>query len=219
MLINLIRRITLTNELLNSLLKEYEQKKLKAEIESDNNKEILYKKVPKLRDIENNINQLAISTTKNILKNNNYSLDSLTKEIAILKKEKEKILKENNIDPLYLLPKYECTLCKDTGYIHTKNYQTEMCSCLKQKLLDISFNKSNMSNLDKENFSAFNEKLFSNEINFDSFGVNFSPRDNIVKIKDKSLEFVKNFDNPSYKNLLFTGNTGLRKNFFIKLYC
>ena len=94
-----------------------------------------------------------------------------------------------------------------------------MCSCLKQKLLDISFNKSNMSNLDKENFSTFNEKLFSNEINFDSFGVNFSPRDNIVKIKNKSLEFVKNFDNPSYKNLLFTGNTGLRKNFFIKLYC
>ena len=29
-------------------------------------------------------------------------------------------------------------------------------------------------------------------------------------IKAKSIEFVKNFDNPDCKNLLFTGATGLR---------
>ena len=88
-----------------------------------------------------------------------------------------------------------------------------MCSCLKQKLLDISFNKSNMSNLDKENFSTFNELLFSDEVNPTKYRFPISPRENILKIKEKSIEFVQNFDNPDYKNLLFSGNTGLGKTF------
>ena len=33
---------------------------------------------------------------------------------------------------------------------------------------------------------------------------------NISNIKKKCMEFVENFDNPNQKNLLFTGNTGLR---------
>ena len=88
-----------------------------------------------------------------------------------------------------------------------------MCPCLKQKLLDISFNKSNMSNLDKENFSTFNEMLFSDEVNSEKYKFHISPRENMRRIRDKSIEFVQNFDNPDYKNLLFSGNTGLRKNF------
>ena len=110
-------------------------------------------------------------------------------------------------------PHYECPICKDTGYIQKDNYRTEMCSCLKQRLLDISFNKSNMSNLNKENFSTFNELLFSDEVNPNKYRFSISPRENIKKIKNKSLEFVQNFDNPDYKNLLFSGNTGLGKTF------
>ena len=40
----------MANEILNSLLKEYEQKKLKSEIDLEKRKEELYKKVPKLKD-------------------------------------------------------------------------------------------------------------------------------------------------------------------------
>ena len=197
----------MANEILSSLLKEYEQKKVHAEIEAEKRKEALYDKIPELRKLEEEINSYAILTAKNILNKNNYSLKSLSDKIKTLKEQKEKILKENNIDANYLKPFYECSLCNDTGYIQKDNYKTEMCSCLKQKLLDISFNKSNMSNLDKENFSTFNELLFSDEINPK---YNISPRDNIKNIKNKAMQFVENFENPNYKNLLFTGNTGLR---------
>ena len=44
---------------------------------------------------------------------------------------------------------------------------------------------------------------------------NISPRNNILKIKEKSIEFINNFDNENYKNLLFTGNAGLRKNIYV----
>ena len=85
-----------------------------------------------------------------------------------------------------------------------------MCSCLKQKLLDYSFYKSNMSNLNKENFSTFNPNMFSDEVDIAKFHFNISPRTNILNIKNKCVQFVENFEDSTQKNLLFTGNTGLR---------
>ena len=200
----------MSNEVLTSLLKEYEQKKLKAEIDLEKRKEELYKKIPRLQEIENELNYYAISTAKNILNNQSSSLDLLNQKIELIKYEKIRILQNSNIDINYLKPTYECLICKDTGYIRKEDYKTEMCNCLKQKLLDISFNKSNMSNLDKENFEAFNENLFSDEVDISKYRFNISPRRNIKNIKQKCIEFVENFDNPNFKNLLFTGNTGLR---------
>ena len=200
----------MANEILNSLLKEYDYKKLRAEIDLDNRKEKLYNKLPRLKQIEDELNTFALQTAKNILHNDKSSLSSLYEKIDSLKKEKQNILKDNNIDFNYLKPKYECEICKDTGYIMTDNYKSEMCSCLKQKLLDISFNKSNVSNLENENFNKFNENLFSDEINIEKYKFNISPRNNIIQIKNKCIEFIDNFENPNYHNLLFVGNTGLR---------
>lgn len=202
----------MANEVLNSLLKDYEKKKLQAEIDCEKRKEQLYKNVPKLGEIEDELNNFAINMTKNILKNGDSSLEKneLEKRITNLKMEKAKILSELHLPSDYLKPHYECKICNDTGYITDSNYKTTMCSCLKQKLFDYSFNKSNMSNLDKENFSTFNANVFSDEVDVAKYKYNISPRRNILNIKDKCLEFVENFDNPNYKNLLFTGNVGLR---------
>ena len=202
----------MANEVLNSLLKNYEKKKLQAEIDCEKRKEQLYKNVPKLGEIEDELNNFAINMTKNILKNGDSSLEKseLEKRITNLKMEKAKILSELHLPSDYLKPHYECKICNDTGYITDSNYKTTMCSCLKQKLFDYSFNKSNMSNLDKENFSTFNANVFSDEVDVAKYKYNISPRRNILNIKDKCIEFVENFDNPNYKNLLFTGNVGLR---------
>ena len=40
-----------------------------------------------------------------------------------------------------------------------------------------------------------------------------SPKENMETIKEKCENFIKNFDDPEEKNLLFTGNTGLGKTF------
>lgn len=201
----------MSNEILNSLLKEYEQKKSRAEMDVEVRKEKLYKDIPRLNEIEQELSSCSISTAKSILNNESlHSIDSLKAKIDTLKKEKEKILKSNKLDISYLKPFYACQLCKDTGYIMGNNYKTEMCTCLKQRLLDYSFNKSNMSNLKKENFNNFNENLFSKEINKEKYKYDISPRENIIDIKNRCVDFIKNFDNPDNKNLLFAGNTGLR---------
>lgn len=200
----------MSNEVLNSLLKEYEQKKRKAELDLEKRKEELYQKIPKLQQIEEELNNFAISTSRNILLHNVSSLAELNQKAEELKYQKVCILQDAGLPSDYLKPNYECSICNDTGYIKKNNYKTEMCNCLKQRLLDTSFHKSNMTNLDKENFDTFNERLFSDEIDVAKYRFNISPRENIKNIKQKCLEFIEDFDNPDSKNLLFAGNTGLR---------
>lgn len=200
----------MANEVLNSLLREYEQKKIKAELDLEKRKENLYDLLPRLREIDQELNSFAIQTAKNILNDSSTSLEILKQKSEKLKQEKIKILEENHYSLSYLKPFYACTLCQDTGYILASNYKTTMCNCLKQKLLDDSFHQSNMSNLAKENFSHFNENLYSDDVDLSKYKFNISPRKNIQNIKEKCEEFVAHFDDPSYKNLLFTGSTGLR---------
>jgi len=202
----------MADEILNSLLKEYSQKKLQAELDLEKRKEELYNSIPRLRQIEDDLNNFAISTAKNILKNGSSPEEEqeLKNKVELLKAEKARILAELNLPDNYLQPFYSCSICKDTGYVSDGGYNMVMCSCLKQKLLDYSFNKSNMSNLNKENFSTFNPNMFSDEVDIAKFHFNISPKTNILNIKNKCVQFVENFEDPAQKNLLFTGNTGLR---------
>lgn len=200
----------MSSEILNSLLMEYEQKKIKAEYEAEQRKEELYKKEPRLREIEEELNQFAISTAKNILKNSDYSYLPLKTKFEKLKTEKEILLAKLNLPTDYLKPSYECSICNDTGYVIDNDYKTTMCNCLKQRILNDSYNKSNISNLEKDNFDNFREELFSDEVDLSKFNFNISPRKNILNIKSKCMNFIENFDNLDQKNLLFVGNTGLR---------
>ena len=149
----------MSNDALSSLLKEYEQKKLNAEMDLEKRKNNLYKLIPRLEQIDTELSTLGINTAKNILNNISKpdSVDNLKLKIDNLKREKEALLIQN-----------------------------------------------------KENFNNFNELLFSDEVDLAKYRFNISPRRNIINIKNKSIEFVNNFDNPEYKNLLFVGTTGLR---------
>ena len=203
----------MTNDILNSLLRDYERKKLNAELDLERRKDLIYKLIPRLLEIDTELNSLGIQSAKSILfspEKKDFYLNDLNKKIKDLKDEKEFILIKNGYSKDYFEPFYECKLCNDTGFVTDENFKTSMCSCLRQKLLNISFNKSNMYNLKKENFENFNDSFFSDEVDLSKYKFNISPRKNIQNIKNKSIEFIKNFDNSDSKNLLFTGATGLR---------
>ena len=203
----------MTNDILNSLLRDYERKKLNAELDLERRKDLIYKLIPRLLEIDTELNSLGIQSAKSILfspEKKDFYLNDLNKKIKDLKDEKEFILIKNGYSKDYFEPFYECKLCNDTGFVTDENFKTSMCSCLKQKLLNISINKSNMYNLKKENFENFNDSFFSDEFDLTKYKFNISPKKNIQNIKNKSIEFIKNFDNSDSKNLLFTGATGLR---------
>lgn len=201
------------NSVLKNLLNEYDKKQIKASNELENRKKELFNSIPRLKEIEDKLNFCAINSAKSILLSNNSEiLKNLEKEISLLKQERISLLEKAGKDLNYLSPIYECSKCNDTGYF-LENNQSVMCGCLKQRILDIKYNNSNFGNLERENFSTFNLNLYSDEINETKYNSDISPRDNIKLIKKEVQKFIKNFDNPEEKNLLFSGGTGLGKTF------
>lgn len=208
----------MNNSLLKQILREYEQKRSKALREADLRKQELLKANPKLQEIDKELSSISIQTSKAILtaneKDREKLLNDLKKKTNSLIKEKNNFIKDLSKTNNYLNPHFECNLCNDTGYIE-KSGKTTLCSCVKQKIFDIAYNKSNMGNLEKENFSCFNLRLFSDKPNKELYKSEISPRENIEIIKEKAAAFIENFDDPNEKNLIFTGSTGLGKTFMI----
>ena len=203
----------MNNSILKSLLIEYDKKRINAENIAQKEKENLYTEFPELEEIDKKLSSLAFSSMIELTKNNDKKIiENLNSNIEALKKEKEKILNSIGERAKKIIPNYECKKCNDTGYILNGN-STEMCSCLKQKIYDIEYNKSNMSNLEKQNFNNFNLNFYSDEINKQKYNSDISPRENIKLIKNICDKFINNFDNTEQRNLLFTGNTGLGKTF------
>ena len=155
------------NRDLDNILVEYEQQRRIAEVDLEKRKKELYNKQPRLLEIEDEINKISINKTKSILLNEmtNDAEAKFNNDLNKLKDEQVRLLKKENLTLDFLKPKYKCTKCNDTGFIKFENQKTQMCTCLKQKLIDISYNKSNLSNLQKENFDNFNENIYSAEIN------------------------------------------------------
>ena len=148
------------DSLLKNILSQYDKKKTQAEVDAQSRKEELYHKYPKLQNIDDQVSSLAISTTKSLIANNDKNLlKELNNNINRLKEEKYSILKKLNIPQDYFEPHYECPICKDTGYVTNNDYSVTMCSCLKQKLYNEQYNKSNISNLDTQNFDNFSDLL------------------------------------------------------------
>lgn len=202
-------------ETLNSLLNIYERKRVKAQINAENKKQALYVNCPELKKIDTGINTLSVSYAKSFLTKDGSNINQISENIDKLKSKKLELLHKQNLTLDDLQPQYECKICNDTGFITDKNYKSEMCSCLKQKILNELYNKSNIYNLKNENFDKFNINIFSDKADKIKYNQSNSPRKNISIIKEKSELFIKNFDNPNQKNLLFIGNTGLRKNIYV----
>lgn len=196
---------------LKQLLTEYDSKRRYKISQAEKRKNDLLDKSSEFRDLENKLHAISLSTIKNVLssdQNNDEILKDLEKKTEEIIRKKENLLKKMNLPLDYLEPSFDCKLCRDTGYINN-----ELCSCIKQKALDIEYNKSNIGNLDKENFANFDFKVYSDKPNSDLYKSNISPRENMRKIYTICKSFVENFDSPEEKNLMFLGPTGLGKTF------
>lgn len=198
---------------LKTILNDYERKRIYEINALELRKNELYSQNPRLQQIDSELSSSSISIAKNLIKFKDPSLlNNLNNTINNLKEEKKSILKSLGKDESYLKVHYDCDVCKDTGYI-TDGFKTVKCNCLKQKIFNLEYNKSNISNLENQNFSRFKSTFYSETVDKQKYKSEISPRENIEIIKKISMHFIKNFDDPKEKNLLFTGNTGLGKTF------
>jgi len=196
---------------------EYENNRNLALGEVEKKKKEIYEKEPKIYEIDEKIKKIGMEISKSIIfidddtKRENAVKD-LNSQIDELKEEKKKLLEEIGISEEFLIPNFKCKICQDTGIIGSIT-GAKNCSCFRQKLIDYTYNQSQIYNIDKENFETFDESVFSDEVDEKAYNSSKSPRENILFIKKISEKFVENFDDKDTKNLMFTGGTGLGKTF------
>ncbi|MDY3372210.1 MAG: ATP-binding protein [Terrisporobacter othiniensis] len=197
------------NELfLKNILLEYQKKRDLAEKRSDFKKKDLYSKIPQIEEIDDQIRKIGFDMVKLVLKNptdkEKICLETKNK-INSLQNEKSKLYKLYNIPDDYIDVKYECSICKDRGFLDNG----DKCNCLKQKIINEVYNMSNISKI-LENQPSFDLSIFSDEIDD---GHKISPRQNMQNILSICDDFIFNFDKNDSLNLLFYGQTGLGKTF------
>ena len=177
----------------------------------------VYSKIPKIEEIDNAIQFTGIKYTKMILQDANIAdslINELRDKLESLKSEKALLLSEFSYPSDFLEPKYNCMLCKDTGYV-SSGIKTDKCSCYKQKYINNLYNQSNLKLALYENFSMFDENYYPNIVDEAKYGIKISPRNNILKIKERASEFIDNIASLENKNLFFCGPTGVGKTFMI----
>ena len=200
------------NNNLKSLLIEYDQKRNNAINKANNKKIEFYKEHADIEKIDNEIKQLSIDAIKYSLLNDKEGLSSVNKKIQNDQIKKKNLFQKYGANVQDFYPQFECKKCNDTGYISTES-GNQLCSCIKQKLYNLSFNDSNIYDLKNQSFDNFDINVYSDKVNKEKYNSNISPRENIKKIINTCHKFIDNFDDSKENNLLFCGNTGLGKTF------
>lgn len=195
------------NKLINEILKDYEKIRDQSLKESLLRRKEIYEKIPEIDDIDKKIKDIGIKISQSIFLKPEKSqklLYKLKSDLAKLRSEKTNLLVSHGYPETYLDQKYQCNICKDTGFVNNKK-----CRCFKQKLIDKYYKQSSIKDITKtENFGNFNLDYYS-DISQDSKP---SPKKNMKGILDSALNFINNFSNEK-ESLFFYGNSGLGKTF------
>lgn len=201
--------MSLTRNQYDNLMRSYDDKRLKNKKLLTSRFEEIYKCIPEIKGIDNDIAHNSINLTKQSLNQNNPELIGSLKSInrALIDK-KHKLLVDNGYLENYLEPIYDCPLCKDTGYINDKH-----CNCFNQLVVNSLYSQSRIQRfLSEENFDTFNFHYYSNELD-DSHTV--SSYDNIKNVVKSCKLSVEHFGSKR-DSLLFTGPTGVGKTFLTR---
>jgi len=201
---------------IHDIIKNYYDKNKQRAFETlQERKNELYLKVPRIMEIDDDINQLGIEYNKKILMSEVRSdapYNEMSIKIDMLKKERMQLIVAHGYPMNFLEDIYTCPICKDMGFVGEDN-TFERCTCYKQLLIKYSYESSNMKLTETDNFSTFDEKYYPSDCDEDKYGIKKSPRENILDIREKCMTFIDNFDCTDEKNLFFCGPTGIGKTF------
>ena len=193
--------------------RQYDLKRERAIRNAEQKKEELLAAEPKYNELVNKKNKLALELTKTVLKTKGIeqqvAKENLEIKLKEVEKEIENFLKSSKYGREYLLPRFECQRCEDTGYING----TVRCSCFTQRIVNITYKQNNMLKLKEENFNTFDIAYFSNKQDKEKYQSEKTPLENIEEIKKISKVFCDNIQNAKQKNLLFVGKAGTGKTF------
>jgi len=201
------------------LKREFNKRRENAITAREQRKEEVYRKIPEIKILDQQIAELGLSFTREAIKQQ-LTLDCagfFEEKINRLIERKKKLLTDNGFPANYLEVEYTCKNCNDTGFVLDSEGKpgTIPCHCYRQLLIERFYDVSNLNSDGQTGFEFFNEFYYQDNIPEGS-NYNITPRTQALRVKQKCLDFVNNFEDKSCPNLYFTGPTGVGKTFLSK---
>ena len=185
-----------------------DNRKRSALNEFEKRKNEIYKKIPKIKNIESLMAKTSIDVAKEILKSHE-NLEEIIQGLMIknksLQEEKKSLLKQNGYLSNYLDINYYCYKCQDTGYTNKGT-----CECFKKIIREQYYRQLNIhTNISNYKFSNFYTTYYPNDY-IVSEKTKKTPHD----IAKENLIYCENYANnfsAKSNNVLMQGGTGLGK--------
>lgn len=187
--------------------KKYIDLQKQAQADCDERIAQLYAEHPELKVLTDEVSAMNSKLIRATLKRENSAVTlELSDKLDELKQKRLDYISQNNIDMDVFKPRYACSSCNDTG----KLPDGTRCSCFTDHYAQMKFAASDMSILERENFSTFDLDVFPEK------SQNGIPqREQMGRIKKALYDYCVAFPSVPKKNILISGRTGTGKSFLL----
>lgn len=178
---------------------ELEIRRRQAEETAQDNLERFFEKCPRAREIRREMGRNGANAAIAVLSGGNVreQLTQMKEQGMALKEEYDRLLAEHHVTQSDVTPQYQCSRCKDTGFVDGR-----MCQCLKNLQRQMAFQRLSMdAPLENSTFEEFSLEYYREDE---------KAYRQMEKVLAACKRYADNFraDSPSF---LFWGGTGLGK--------
>lgn len=161
----------------------------------------LYAALPEVEQIDFELSRTGLMIMDEIAKGKeglSERLENIRLDNLDLQAQRDACLRRAGYPTDYDVPKFNCPVCKDTGYVGQR-----MCGCLKAALSEAGMKRAGLSHLfETQRFDTFSLEYYRHD-----------PR--VYRVMQNYLDicrrFADRFDQDTRESLLFCGGTGLGK--------
>ena len=191
-------------DILDTVLKELESERIRREAQTEAEKARVYSLIPRVAELSEELRGAAFEIIRASFGKgeDSSSIIAAAKEKNIrMRRERDKLLSENNIPSDFEEVKYSCELCNDTGFSGGS-----LCSCIPERYMRVLARDVNRDlRVDSFDFSGFDINLYPEN-------GNPSPRAQMLEVFEFCKNYASDFSDKS-QNLFMNGGSGLGKTF------
>ena len=191
-----------------ALARIYETRRLRAEARREARIKQVYNRFPRLEQVDRDIKAAGADLLLDVIEPGRPQLAEKRKRA--LEQQREALMTQFKIASDFDQPQYQCETCHDTGHVGDAP-----CNCYRQALIPLLIRQANIKPLSGLCFDQFDENLFSDQVNQEKYRASRSPREQMTGIRKAAEQFIRSFDEPDTRNMLFVGSPGTGKTFLM----
>lgn len=188
-----------------------EQVRKRNLLKQQENKNLVYKKIPRILEIDSEVKRLGTACIGKALRSGGGTsgfIGDFKKRLVLLAEEKKNLLESGGFPGNFMELVFSCEICRDKGIVDNRH-----CRCKLDFVRRLVGKQCGLDMLRLESLAAFNLDYYDKDVVNKSGGRSVSAFDNAKYVLDTALKFCDDLGLGSVKNLLFSGDTGLGKTF------